>query len=227
MTAPTPPPTAVEVLVMDLGGVCCRWLPDRRLAALAAISDLPPGTIDGLLFESGWDDACERGRFELAELLEQLRAMLGLAAGPDADAVLRAAWAQAFEPDPAVVGWLPWAICRTALFTNNGPLLEVALDHELARVGERFEERLFSWRLGVTKPDPAAFERATEALDVDPAAIFFVDDSPANVAAAEAAGWRGHRFTDALTFRAVLLDAGIAHRPKGLGGPGPTLVPDR
>ena len=40
-----------RVVVFDLGGVVCRWLPDRRLLALAELSGLPPATIDQLVFD--------------------------------------------------------------------------------------------------------------------------------------------------------------------------------
>ncbi|WP_426571919.1 HAD family hydrolase [Aquihabitans sp. McL0605] len=202
MTAPT-------VLVMDLGGVTCRWLPDRRLDALAALSGLPAGTIDQQVFGSGFDDAGERGRFTLAAFTEQLVAVLGLAASPDDDQAVRTAWSLAFEPDRAVLRLIRAATCRTALFTNNGPLLEAALRAELSDVGDAFDQLVLSHRLGVTKPEAAAFERATEALGAAPGDVFFVDDSPANVAAAAAAGWRSYHFTTALSLQAALTDAHI------------------
>jgi len=201
------------ILVMDLGGVTCRWLPDRRLAALARLSGLPPGTVELTVFDSGFDDATERGQFDLAEVVEQLRSLLGLATQPEtvdeSYAELRAAWAQAFEPDLRVLDLITRAECPAALFTNNGPLLEAALDHELGGVGDVFDHRLFSWRLGTTKPDPQAFERATAALGVAPGEVLFVDDSAANVAAAEAHGWRAHHFRDHLNLQAALADAGL------------------
>lgn len=203
----------IQVLVMDVGGVLCRWLPERRLSALAAISDLPPATIDAQLFGSGWDDACERGQFELPEILDHLRSFLGLEPGPHSDAILRAAWASAFEPDASALGLMPWVRCRTAVFTNNGPLLEDALAHELQRVGDAFDERLFSWRLRATKPDPDAFAAATAQLAVGADEIFFVDDSPGNVEAATECGWRAHRYTDALNLRVALGHADLLPGP--------------
>lgn len=199
-----------SVLVMDLGGVTCRWLPDRRLVALSQLSGLPPGTIDATVFESGFDDAGERGQFPGDAFATQLRALLGLPTDdPDTEAALRAAWAQAFAPDPRVLRLLARASGPTALFTNNGPLLEDALAHELASVGSVFDRLLFSWRLGTTKPDAVAFERATEALGVEPAAVLFVDDSAANVEAARAHGWQAHHFRTDLELRAALTDAGL------------------
>jgi putative hydrolase of the HAD superfamily len=199
---------APQVVVFDMGGVLCRWLPDRRLVALAELAGVPPDQIDQLLFESGWDDACERGQFDLRELLDQLRSLLGMPASPTTDLALRRAWAAAFEPDRSVLRVIPSIDPRTALFTNNGPLLEQALHHELAVVPADFQHLLFSWRIGATKPDPAAFAGATAALDVEPGEVFFIDDSGDNVAAAEAFGWRAHRYTDALNLRAALSDVG-------------------
>lgn len=191
-------------LVMDLGGVTCRWLPDRRLAALADLSGLPAATIDAQVFESGWDDACERGRFVLDELLDQLTALLALTRSPATDELLRSAWAQAFEPDPRVLALIGRATCPTALFTNNGPLLEAALPADLPAVADAFDELVFSWHLGTTKPDPDAFAGAVERLGVDPATILFVDDSEANVEAARAAGWQAHQYTDPMNLQLAL-----------------------
>ena len=201
-----PPP---DVLVMDLGGVTCRWLPDRRLTALSELCGLPAETIDQLVFVSGFDDAGERGRFSRDEFVGELLSLLGLISTPDLADAARGAWAVAFEPDARVLKLVRAASCRAALFTNNGPLLEAALIEDLTEVGNAFSQFLFSWRLGTTKPDPAAFERATERLDVDPGAIFFVDDSQANVDAAVAAGWRAHRYTNSLNLQAALTDVGL------------------
>lgn len=194
---------APTMLVMDLGGVTCRWLPDRRLVELARLSGLPPDTVDRLVFESGFDDAGERGRFPLATFTEELAAVLGLPASPDTDDALRGAWALAFEPEEPVLRLIRSAPCRSALFTNNGPLLEAALSAELSDVGDVFDQLLFSWRLGVTKPNPTAFDRAAETLGVEPGSIFFVDDAADNVEAARRAGWRAHRYSTALDLQAA------------------------
>ena len=202
----TPPP---DVLVMDLGGVTCRWLPDRRLTALSELCGLPAETIDQLVFESGFDDAGERGRFSLEEFTGELLGLLGLAPTADLHDAARAAWATAFEPDARVLKLIRDARARRALFTNNGPLLEAALLEDLPDVGNAFDQLLFSWRLGTTKPEPEAFVRATERLDLDPSQVFFVDDSADNVRAAGAAGWQTFRYTNSLDLQVALTDAGL------------------
>jgi len=202
----TSPP---DVLVMDLGGVTCRWLPDRRLTALSELCGLPAETIDQLVFESGFDDAGERGRFPLDEFTAELLGLLGLTPTHDLRDAARAAWATAFEPDQRVLKLIRGARCPSALFTNNGPLLEAGLVDDLPEVGSAFDQLVFSWRLGITKPEPEAFARAAERLDVEPARIYFVDDSAGNVDAAEAAGWRAHRYTNSLNLHAALTDAAL------------------
>lgn len=196
--------TAPSVVVLDLGGVVGRWLPDRRTHELARLSGQPIGLVEQLVFESGFDDAGERGRFDLAAFIAELAALLGLTPGPTVDEALRAAWALAYDPDPAVIRIVTSSPLRTALLTNNGPLMEAALDAELVGIGSVFDQLLFSWRLGATKPDPEAFRLATEALGVEPAAVWFADDSAANVDAARAVGWQAHRYTTALDLQAAL-----------------------
>lgn len=202
-------PPYPDVLVMDLGGVTCRWLPDRRLTALSDLCGMPPGTIDQVVFESGFDDAGERGRFGPDEFAAELLRLLGLPSSAEFTDGARAAWATAFEPDARVLKLIRAARCRSALFTNNGPLLEAGLVEDLTDVGAVFDQLLFSWRLGCTKPDPAAFEQATERLGVAADRIFFVDDSAANVEAARAARWQAHRYTNSLDLQAALAGVGL------------------
>lgn len=58
----------------------------------------------------------------------------------------------------------------------------------LAPFRDRVHAAYSSHDLGLVKPDPAIFARVVEALQVDPQAICFFDDSPPNVEAARALG---------------------------------------
>jgi putative hydrolase of the HAD superfamily len=55
---------------------------------------------------------------------------------------------------------------------------------------QRFEHRVFSCDLQLTKPDPAIFAALVSRLDCEPADAVFVDDRAVNVAAAKAFGIR-------------------------------------
>ena len=67
-----------------------------------------------------------------------------------------------------------------------------------------------SSRVGHIKPEPEIFRIHAETFDLDPRAILFFDDSPANVDSARKAGWNAERFVDAETMRAELARHGIA-----------------
>ncbi|MET9226033.1 HAD family phosphatase [Lentzea sp. NPDC003310] len=68
---------------------------------------------------------------------------------------------------------------------------------------ELFELCAFSCRIGVAKPDRAAFEFCRDALG-EAEDILFVDDRVENVRAAELVGMRGHHFTGIEGLRALL-----------------------
>ena len=125
----------------------------------------------------------------------------------------RAAWGLAFEPDARVLKIIRTARARgirTALFTNNGPLLEQPLGADLIDVGNVFDQLRSSAGGGSASPSPmpAAFTRPLKRSTRTPAPSFLVDDSQANVDAAQAAGWQAHRYTNALNLHAALATLG-------------------
>ena len=72
-----------------------------------------------------------------------------------------------------------------------------------------FEGIVISGDVGVNKPDRRIFEHLVERFRLDPAATLFIDDSPANVRAATALGFRTIRFTDATALRLELVRVGL------------------
>jgi 2-haloacid dehalogenase len=67
-----------------------------------------------------------------------------------------------------------------------------------------------SARVGLIKPDAAIYETHTNAFGLEPEACLFIDDTPANVAGAQACGWQSVVFTGADKLRRDLADYGIA-----------------
>ena len=56
-------------------------------------------------------------------------------------------------------------------------------------------DRLFvSGHMGVTKPDPRIYAMVEDGCALPPDSLLFTDDRADNIAAAEARGWRCHRF---------------------------------
>ena len=75
------------------------------------------------------------------------------------------------------------------------------------------EDVLVSGREGLAKPDPAIFALTADRFGLDPEHTAFLDDSPANVAAARDAQWHAHVFTGADDARAWLTGLGLALQP--------------
>lgn len=57
-----------------------------------------------------------------------------------------------------------------------------------------FDDVVISGDVGIVKPEPAIYELAIARFRLDPSQTLFIDDSAANVEAAEAAGFAGHHF---------------------------------
>jgi putative hydrolase of the HAD superfamily len=83
---------------------------------------------------------------------------------------------------------------RVLLATNQEHLRARYLMEELG-LGSKVDGMLHSAALGCRKPMPEFFRRATAHAGVPPAEIVLVDDAPANVDAARAAGWQAHLWT--------------------------------
>ena len=74
---------------------------------------------------------------------------------------------------------------------------------------ERFSGIVVSGRERLTKPDPAIFRVLLERYGLRGADALFVDDAPANVAAAASLGMDTHLFRGAGRLRADLTDRGL------------------
>lgn len=220
-----------SILVLDLSGVVLEFDPGRRLAALSQAAGLPAEEVQARVFESGLSPGWDRGmRVSAAEVRADLRAAIGFT-GPDR--ALDDAWSLAFRPIPEAAAQLPARPDpELVAFSNNGPLEEEILTSRHPDLFRGFGARWFTYRLGAAKPDSRAYRALEARLGVEPGQITFLDDAPANVEAALAAGWHAElcRSTDDL---ARLLQAhrggdgrlplhdlpeGSARRLAGLGG---------
>jgi len=183
-----------RAVVFDFGGVVCDFLPERRLQALTDACGLPAERIHALLWETSFARDCDLGRYRAQEAYAYVRSATGFAGSYDD---LLRVWAEGFVLRPQVLRVVQQARseARTALFTNNCPLLLDAFPTYFKDVTAHFDQLIFSCGLGCMKPDPEAFRKATEILGCAPAEVLFVDDSAANVRAAAEHGWHGVLFT--------------------------------
>jgi 2-haloacid dehalogenase len=78
-----------------------------------------------------------------------------------------------------------------------------------APIFELFADIVVSGEEKCAKPDPRIFAIAEARFGHPPDALFFTDDNPANVAAAQARGWQAHLFAGAAGLEAELTAHGL------------------
>ena len=186
----------------------CRFRPERRLAALSAATGLAGTEIHARIWDSGLDADMDGGRYTFDGACRAVADALGC---PIPRETLLSAWALAFEPDPdvlAVVDALRRGR-RTALLTDNGPLLLAALPRHLPELAPRFDPLCFSSELGAVKPSRECFARSLARAGVGPERALLIDDLPANADGARAHGLGGIVFTGAADLRRDLAQLGI------------------
>jgi HAD superfamily hydrolase (TIGR01509 family) len=178
-------------LVVDLGGVVAHFRPDRRLFALSRLTGLPEDVVHQRLFTSGFDHDAEVGRFDTDTIVDAIEKQLDCRI---ASTDLIDAWSMAFEPNLELLELLsaqPWP---RALFTNNGPMLDLCIRGPLAVLATHVDRVICSWHLQATKPNVDSFARAAERLGAPPARLVLLDDSTINAETAVASGWHSITF---------------------------------
>lgn len=183
----------ISAVVFDLGGVVCRFDPERRLQALSTATGLTPERIDEAIWESGLDEQLEAGRLSPDEARQAVLDALESRLDP---VMLRVAWSMAFVPNLPVCRLLERVRTDRFLFTNNGPIVTECLADELQTVSRLFSRTLCSWEIRVRKPDVRAFTRLAHELERLPNEMVLVDDAEANCVAADSMGMQTICFSD-------------------------------
>ena len=201
-----------RALLVDYGGVLTPGVVEGW-RDFEASHDIPEKTISRLLWAAYEDDAgednpivlLERGELDVATFEQELAAQLH-AAGYDVEADgLVARLFSALHPAGGV--WelvhdvreagVPAVLVSNTWGTGGYPL---SLLHS------SFDELVFSGEVGVRKPDREIFELAAGLVGARLERSVFIDDAPANIAAAESYGLTAvlHRGNAAATRAAVL-----------------------
>lgn len=175
---------AHKFLVVDLGGVAAHYHPERRLRAMSEATGLDAATITAELFESGLDRRAELGHYSPDELMDEVLDRLGFTIQPDE---LVVAWSRCFEPAAAILETLAQQSVPRALFTNNGPMVDLCLQGPLSSLARQFDTIICSWHLGAVKPTRAAFDLAADRLSQPASDLLLLDDCLDNVTAAREA----------------------------------------
>ncbi|MBP0603137.1 HAD family phosphatase [Aeromonas caviae] len=193
-------------IIFDLGRVVVSWDPVGIVSAVRG----PQGAAElaeRLFNHPDWLEV-DRGTLSLHTMARQAQARTGLSAA-DNLAILQAVPASLL-PDPAMVALieeLHGAGHALYALSNMG---HASIDWlERQDFWRFFSGKVVSARVRMMKPEPDIYRYLLVSFDLQAEECLFIDDSPANVAAAEALGLRGLVFTDAPRCRQHLVEQGL------------------
>jgi FMN phosphatase YigB (HAD superfamily) len=199
-----------QFLYFDLGNVLLWFDHDQGCRQMAEVSGVDQARIRQLIHGTklGW-------RHEIGELSNE---------------EFYEAFCREFDCRP---DYAAWALAGSAIFRMNWPMHAVVA--QLSRAGHRlgmlsntchmhwdyfadgryrlipevFEQVALSFRLRAMKPDPNIYLAAAKMAGVSPNEVFYVDDIPANVEGALAAGFDAVQYTTTPAFVAELHKRGV------------------
>jgi 2-haloacid dehalogenase len=207
-TADTGVDTGIDTVVYDFGNVLIHWDP------YGAFTDRDRAEVDT------WMDQLDFGTFNRAQDAGRTwaEARAALADRPHLIPLLdeyvanfRGTLTGPVPGSAELVDELRDAGLRLLGLTNwSAELFEHAAP--AAPATARMDGVVVSGRVGLAKPDAAIFHHLVRTFDVDVRRAVFVDDSPANVAAARELGFHAVHFTDTAALRADLRRLGVPVR---------------
>ncbi len=180
----------ISTIVFDFGNVVAFFSHLKAAQQLAAHSELAAEAIQALVFAGQLEHAYESGQLTTEQLLQHLRQHCRLT-GSDHEIGL--AYADMFEPNPDVCAAVPRLRerYRLLLLSNTNELHFEQLSRQFADTLRFFDALVLSHQVGVRKPNRRIYDHCRELAGCPAAECLFIDDLPANVAAAQEAGWQG------------------------------------
>lgn len=203
----------VRAIIFDFGSVL-----SRPLVQVLAEVERELGLPEGIMHRAGWGmdhwKQAEVGGLSYDDYREACIAALtdqGVSAS-----VARLAWTNWYDTfyTEELMPGIPELLAKLhgryqlAILSNAAPNMEHRIG-VLCGLSKWFDPIISSATIGIAKPDRRAYEHTLQAIGRRPEECFFVDDTKANVEAAEAMGIRGYHFGDTPGLIAALRAQGV------------------
>jgi HAD superfamily hydrolase (TIGR01509 family) len=182
--------TGVRFIYFDINGCLIRFF-HKAFTKLAAESGASAETIESFFWH--YNDSVCRGEISVEELNEKLAEAIKVPEINWLDYYL-----EAVEPIQEMHDLVIWAAqhYRVGLLTNIMPGLVVALKKKGLIPNINYDVIIDSSEVGAVKPESKIYEIAQSKSGVKPEEILLVDDTRANLSAAEHMGWHVLWFDD-------------------------------
>jgi len=201
---------ALHAVIFDYGMVLSGPPAPEAFAHLLRITALDPPRLNELYWANR--DAYDEGKLTGRAFWEQLALDAGLMLPPHRIEELTGWDARMWTTEnPPMLAWqqqLKARGLRTAILSNMGDNVHHRIVCEFAWLS-RFDALVWSYQLGLVKPDPAIYRHVLRELAVEPAEAFFIDDRLANIEAALALGMKAHLFSTPERLREDLIAQGL------------------
>jgi putative hydrolase of the HAD superfamily len=200
----------LRAVVFDYGMVLTGTPDVEAHDAMVRITGLPAERFEQLY----WVD---RHAYDLGELSgitfwEKFSRDAGLDLGPgELDEINRLDARMWTSQDPAMVAWqqrLKQRGLLTAILSNMGDTVLEKIEREFQWIVD-FDVLVWSYQLGIAKPDPAIYRHTLQQLGTAPEETLFLDDKLVNIAAARALGIHAIQFTTIDRLRDDLVTTGF------------------
>lgn len=180
----------IRAIIFDIGRVLIRVDLSRAMAGLSQAIPLSPEELwKALQNDPRWMD-WQEGRISPRDWHLHITKRLG---GRLSFEEFAAAWNRALDPEPMqseeFLGGLAKKY-RLAVLSNTDPI-HMAEEESRYPFFRHFSVRVYSYRVGASKPNPLIYREALRDCNVVAQEAVFVDDVPAYVDAAKQLGMQG------------------------------------
>ena len=200
----------IKFVYFDLGNVLLNFSHQRMVDQVAAVAGVSGTLVQQQLFDNDLENRYETGELNSVEFHAEFCSLIKKEC--DLDDFLTACgdifWLN--EPTIPVVAQLAQLNIGLGILSNT---CEAHWDFAMKRfpaLPQLFPIRVTSFEAKSMKPDGKIYEVAVEKAGVLPREIFFTDDKPQNVQAAQAAGLEAVLFTTATELLRDLAKRGVA-----------------
>ncbi len=182
--------SGIEFVYFDINGCMVRFF-HRAFTAAAQDSGMSPDVVETSFWH--YNDAVCRGEMSMSEFNTVLARRFKMA---------RFDWINYYldsvDPISETTQLVPWVFehYRVGLLSNIMPGFIPAMRARGLLPDIEYDAIIDSSEVKMIKPEPAIYELAAKDAAVEPGAILLIDDSRANLMAAERLGWRVLWFDD-------------------------------
>ncbi len=180
----------MKTIIFDLGNVVCFFDHGRTFEKLARFTDKTPEEMYAAVYAGPLEDKFERGQMPVTTFLREVRQAWQVRCDVE---FLSHAMSDIFWANPEVCELIPKlkGRYRLVLGSNTNAVHARKFMKQFADVLSHFDALGLSYEFGTRKPDADFFHACLRLADAKAADCVFIDDLPANIEGARAAGLHG------------------------------------